>query len=68
MIHVLDFSKSMKPAVLELILSIQREEFGFDMSEQDQPDLSDIPNFYQSGAGGFWVASSRQRGGRNHRA
>jgi N-acetylglutamate synthase-like GNAT family acetyltransferase len=56
MIHVVDFSKSMKSAVLELILSIQREEFGFDMSEQDQPDLSDIPNFYQSGAGGFWVA------------
>jgi N-acetylglutamate synthase-like GNAT family acetyltransferase len=56
MIHVVDFSKSMKPAVLELILSIQREEFGFDMSEQGQPDLSDIPNFYQSGAGGFWVA------------
>ena len=56
MIRIADFSESMKPAVLELILSIQHEEFGFDMSEQNQPDLSEIPNFYQSRAGGFWVA------------
>jgi len=37
---------------------IQREEFGFDIGSDDQPDLTSIPSFYQVGAGGFWVARS----------
>jgi len=43
-------------AVLALILSIQREEFGFPITAADQPDLAVIPDFYQTGSGDFWVA------------
>jgi GNAT superfamily N-acetyltransferase len=43
-------------AVLALILSIQRGEFGLAVTAADQPDLADIPCFYQTGAGQFWVA------------
>ena len=39
-----------------LIVSIQRDEFGFDIDLARQPDLSQIPAFYQTGAGNFWVA------------
>ncbi len=46
----------MAGGVIDLILPIQQDEFGVDISLADQPDLSDIPNFYQQGAGGFWVA------------
>jgi N-acetylglutamate synthase-like GNAT family acetyltransferase len=46
--------------VVSLILSIQRQEFGIAITAEDQPDLGAIPSFYQSGAGGFWVAD---RGG-----
>jgi N-acetylglutamate synthase-like GNAT family acetyltransferase len=44
--------------VLDVILPIQRHEFGISITEADQPDLANIPEFYQSGAGGFWVARS----------
>ena len=43
-------------AVLALILAIQRGEFGLAITAADQPDLADIPSFYQAGAGQFWVA------------
>lgn len=43
-------------AVVDLVLPIQREEFGVPITLADQPDLLDVPGFYQRGAGGFWVA------------
>lgn len=42
--------------VVRLILGVQRDEYGIDITAQDQPDLMAIPDFYQTGAGGFWVA------------
>lgn len=42
--------------VAGLIVGIQREEFGIDITLEDQPDISDIPDFYQTLAGDFWVA------------
>ncbi|MBY5784036.1 GNAT family N-acetyltransferase [Rhizobium leguminosarum] len=42
--------------VLSVILPIQREEFGIDITADEQPDLRVIPDFYQSGKGQFWVA------------
>ncbi|MEN6386453.1 MAG: GNAT family N-acetyltransferase [Phycisphaerales bacterium] len=42
--------------VIDLILSIQQKEFNIPITKEDQPDLSDIANFYQSGNGNFWVA------------
>lgn len=43
--------------IVELITSIQIEEFGVATSADKQPDLRDIPGFYQHGAGNFWLAS-----------
>jgi N-acetylglutamate synthase-like GNAT family acetyltransferase len=40
----------------ELILRIQREEFGVPITLADQPDLNKIESFYQQGTGNFWVA------------
>jgi N-acetylglutamate synthase-like GNAT family acetyltransferase len=58
MIDIVPFAAGMQGDVLALILEIQRDEFGFSVSAEDQPDLSNIPSFYQVGAGGFWVATS----------
>lgn len=41
---------------MDLILPIQRGEFGVDITAEDQPDLARIPEFYQHGCGNFWVA------------
>jgi uncharacterized protein YdhG (YjbR/CyaY superfamily)/GNAT superfamily N-acetyltransferase len=55
-IRVLEFQPAHTHAVASLIIPIQREEFGFPITLADQPDLADIPGFYQHGAGNFWVA------------
>lgn len=42
--------------IVDLITSIQIAEFGVATSVEAQPDLRDIPGFYQQGAGNFWLA------------
>lgn len=42
--------------VLSVILPIQLEEFGINITADAQPDLRVIPDYYQSGKGQFWVA------------
>lgn len=47
--------------ILDVIVPIQREEFGIAIAATDQPDLLAISDFYQSGRGGFWVAIADSR-------
>jgi len=42
--------------VIDLIVSIQQREFNIPITAEDQPDLLDIPNYYQKNCGIFWVA------------
>jgi len=53
---VMGFIPAFRQGVADLIVPIQREEFGIDITYGDQPDLQDIPAFYQQNAGNFWVA------------
>jgi N-acetylglutamate synthase-like GNAT family acetyltransferase len=55
-IAISSYTASMQQRVVDLILTIQRDEFGFDIRAEDQPDLLAVADFYQTGAGGFWVA------------
>jgi N-acetylglutamate synthase-like GNAT family acetyltransferase len=50
------FSTDLEEQVLQLVVGIQRGEFGIPISAAQQPDLREIPTFYQTGAGNFWVA------------
>lgn len=59
--HIRSFTPADTQGVIDLILSIQREEYGIDITAQDQPDLSEIPAFYQSGTGDFLVAEAKGR-------
>ena len=52
------FRPELQQQVVDLILAIQREEFGMAISAEQQPDLMRIPSFYQVGDGNFWVARS----------
>jgi N-acetylglutamate synthase-like GNAT family acetyltransferase len=52
------FSDADQRGVLNVILPIQQQEFGIPITEVDQPDLTNVPQFYQTGIGGFWVARS----------
>ncbi len=57
-IRVRPFTPSDKGGVISTILPIQSGEFGIAITAADQPDLAAIPEFYQSGKGQFWVATS----------
>lgn len=54
--HIDPFSPEHQKAVIELIVGIQRNEFQIPITAKDQPDLHQIPDFYQNGCGNFWVA------------
>jgi N-acetylglutamate synthase-like GNAT family acetyltransferase len=55
-IEIQEYSDLYKDQVINLILGIQVEEFSIPVSIQDQPDLLQIPLFYQKGNGNFWIA------------
>ena len=59
--QILPFEPRHAAAVLDLVLSIQQQEFGLPVSADAQPDLLDIPGRYQSGNGNFWTALSDAR-------
>jgi len=42
--------------IVDLITTIQIQEFGVATSAEKQPDLRDIPGYYQQGIGNFWLA------------
>jgi N-acetylglutamate synthase-like GNAT family acetyltransferase len=58
MIQIVPFTSQHVEGVGALIVGIQRDEFQIPITLEDQPDLKDIPAFYQKGAGNFWVAIS----------
>ncbi|HXK23743.1 MAG TPA: GNAT family N-acetyltransferase [Myxococcota bacterium] len=55
-LEILPLEPRFQRETVELIVSIQRDEFGIDITAAQQPDLHDIPDFYQVRGGGFWVA------------
>lgn len=55
-IAIKKYSENYKEEVIDLILDIQQNEFEIPINREDQPDLNDIPTFYQSGNGNFWIA------------
>jgi len=56
MITIHPYTTQSADHIIDLILPIQRDEFGLAITRQDQPDLAIIPAFYQNGIGNFWVA------------
>ena len=54
--EIVNHSESIGRDVVDLIIGIQRTEFGLDTHSIGQPDLLNVADFYQSGCGGFWVA------------
>ena len=55
-ISIIPYTAADREGVAALIVGIQRGEFGIPITYDDQPDLKDIPGFYQRGSGNFWIA------------
>lgn len=61
MMEIIPFSAEYQSGVIALILPIQQQEFGIPITLRDQPDLLNIPTFYQQSAGNFWLALQDER-------
>jgi N-acetylglutamate synthase-like GNAT family acetyltransferase len=59
-VSIVPFTPEYATAVMNMIVSIQGGEFDIAITAEDQPDLRDIPNFYQRGSGNFWIALHQQ--------
>ncbi len=47
--RIFEYSPGYEPRIIGLISSIQRNEYGIDITPEQQPDLQSIPSFYQTG-------------------
>jgi N-acetylglutamate synthase-like GNAT family acetyltransferase len=56
MIEIVPFAEHHFSGVVDVILPIQQAEFDLPITLDAQPDLLDIPGFYQQKNGNFWVA------------
>jgi acetyltransferase (GNAT) family protein len=55
-IRIEQYTDVYKQQVLDLIVHIQLEEFNVPITAAEQPDLQQIPEFYQKDNGSFWLA------------
>ena len=61
MLKICTFEKKFEDQIIDLIVKIQREEFGIPISPEQQPDLRTIPSYYQKNKGNFWVALAAEK-------
>lgn len=53
---IITYQEKYKQQIIDLILHIQNEEAKINLSLEEQPDLLDIPNYYEKDGGEFWLA------------
>ena len=61
LIEIREWMLADREPVTELIVGIQRDEFGINITAEDQPDLKIVDTVYQKEGGNFWVAVCDQR-------
>ena len=60
-VNIQTYTDIHKKDVADLILHIQNDEFGIPITLELQPDLNEIPGFYQANNGNFWIAKIDDR-------
>jgi len=55
-LEIITYQEKYKQQIIDLILHIQNDEAGIDLSLEEQPDLLDIPAYYEKDGGEFWLA------------
>jgi len=54
--EIITYQDKYKHQIIDLILHIQNYEAKIDLSIEEQPDLLNIPYYYQKNGGQFWIA------------
>ena len=57
-IAIKEYAADYQEDLIRMILAIQQQEFEISITREAQPDLANIPGFYQQGNGNFWVAAN----------
>ena len=60
-IHIRNFTDADASSVIELVLGIQNNEFGLNLSIEDQQDLANVGDYYFKRNGTFFVADRFQK-------
>ena len=55
------YTDNHKKEVADLILQIQKYEFNLPITLEQQPDLNQIPSYYQTNNGNFWIAKNENQ-------
>jgi len=50
---IIKYEQKYQPQIISLILHIQNEEAKINLHIEDQPDLLDIPKYYENNGGEF---------------
>lgn len=53
---IIKYREKYKQQIIDLILYIQNAEAGIDLNIKEQPDLMNIPLYYEKNGGKFWLA------------
>ena len=61
MVSIIEYNNAYQSSIVNLILHIQQNEFGVEVTLQDQPDLMAINDFYRKGKGNFWIAVENEK-------
>lgn len=56
--EIREFEPQYQRDIIEMITGIQQKEYSLPITENDQPDLAGIEEFYIESGGNFWVALS----------
>ena len=54
--EIITYQEKYKQQIIELILHIQNDEAKINLPLAEQPDLLDIPAYYEKNGGEFWLA------------
>lgn len=57
---ILRYQDKFKQQIIDLILHIQNDEAKIHLSLEEQPDLLDIPFYYEKNGGAFWAAVEKE--------
>ena len=55
------YTDNHKKEVADLILQIQKYEFNIPITLEQQPDLNQVPSYYQTNNGNFWIAKNENQ-------
>ena len=59
--EIVEYNEKYKQDIISLIVGIQHDELGLQITAADQPDLANVPSFYMQDKGNFWLMLDKEK-------